>query len=179
MTHTLHASANSLIKSYITLAQDEALWQTNISEALSLVAQRSQTMINASRCSIWLFSNNKKELNCRVVWDETGYQHGPHTPVKSNDMPDYLTALEAEQAINASDVYTDSRTLCLIESYYKPNNIYSSLDATLRREGAACGVICFEQMHRPRKWSEEEISFPKSVADLLSQLLMFYSLRNS
>lgn len=179
MTHTLHTSPNSLIKSYITLAKDEALWQTNLTEALSLVAQRSQKIINANRCSIWLFSHNKKELSCRVAWDETGYQHAPLPTIQSNDMPSYVAALELEQTINANNVRTDPRVQCFTESYHKPNNIYASLDATLRHEGTACGVICFEQMHQPRKWSEEEISFAKSVADLLSQLLMFYSLRNS
>ena len=179
MTLIQHSVSGSLIRDFITLGKDEALWQTNLHDALSIVAQRSQQLINASRCSIWLFSHNKETLNCRVMCHESGFAQAPQFVIQSCEMNDYAAALESEQTINAHNARTDPRTQCFSETYHKPNNIYSALDATLRHEGSACGVICFEQTHKTRIWTEEEVRFATSVADLLSQLLMFYSLRNS
>ncbi|WP_053980516.1 GGDEF and EAL domain-containing protein [Marinagarivorans algicola] len=179
MTHPQNTEAGLLTKSYIELAKEETLWQTNLSEALNLIAQRSQAAIKASRCSIWLFNNNKKELRCQVMRDDTGYVHTHDKAIRSSDYPVYINALESDQTISASMALNDPRTQCFADNYLIPNNIHALLDATLRQEGAACGVICFEQTNTPRTWSHQEISFAASVADLLSQLLMFYSLRNS
>lgn len=178
----IHKILASLADKYICLAKDEMLWQTNLKRAMGIVAEHSQKAIGVDRCGIWLYESSnhaKKALNCQAFACDEQDIDIDTLSIHAVDYPPYFAALETNRVISAVNAKTDPRTACFTDSYLTPLNIASLLDATLHHEGAASGVICFEQLNNIREWSQEEINFATSVADLLSQLIMYYSLRNS
>ena len=178
----IHKTLVSLADKYICLAKDEMLWQTNLKRAMSIIADHSRKAIVADRCGIWLYdgaTHTKKTLHCQAFACDEQDIDIDALSIHAVDYPPYFAALETNRVISAVDAKIDPRTACFTDTYLTPLNIASLLDATLHHEGAASGVICFEQLNEIRQWSQEEINFATSVADLLSQLIMYYSLRNS
>ena len=177
-----HHILPSLADKYICLAKDEMLWQTNLKRAMGIVAKHSQQAVGVARCGIWLYSNPQaaeKTLNCQAFACDGPDTNTDELSIHAADYPPYFAALEDNRVICAHNARTDPRTACFADTYLEPFDITSLLDATLHHEGAASGVICFEHIKTMRQWNEEEINFATSVADLLSQLIMYYSLRNS
>ena len=171
--------AAPLASKYIRLAKDEELWQTNLQRAMNIVVSHCQVALKVARCSIWLYNHDQSELACQALANESGALGKPDHHIFAADYPDYFNALERNRVIRADNAREDPATKCFSEDYFKPNNIYALLDATLRREGSASGVLCIENTEVVRIWSEDEVNFATSVADLVSQLIMYYSLRNS
>jgi diguanylate cyclase (GGDEF)-like protein/PAS domain S-box-containing protein len=176
-------TSSTLTNDYVVLVKNEELWQTNLSQAMNIVAIHSQGAMKVTRCGIWLRDqtqpNGNNSLHCRALACNGRPMSCENLSIDSRAFPDYIAALETNRVISASHALTDPRTREFCAVYLEPNNIHSLLDATLRKEGSASGVICFEQAYRPRLWNQAEISFASSIADLVSQLIMYYSLRSS
>lgn len=182
LLHNNHRALPTLADEYTRLAKDDELWQTSLKRAMLIVAAHSQSALRVARCGVWLYQHSQQHgqtLNCQAFAEGNDLFSSEERCIQASDYPAYFKALEGSRVICADNAQTDPRTQCLCASYLTPNNVTSLLDATLHTEGAACGVICFEHTHSPRQWQQEEINFATSVADLLSQLIMYYSLRNS
>ncbi|HEY7771767.1 MAG TPA: diguanylate cyclase, partial [Marinagarivorans sp.] len=182
LLHNNHRALPTLADKYARLAKDEELWQTSLKRAMSIVADHSRTALNVARCGVWLYERDQQQvlsLNCQAFAHDTGLVSSEALSIRAGDYPTYFAALEGSRVICADDAQADPRTQCLASAYLTPNNVGALLDATLHSEGAASGVICFEHTQLPRQWQLEEIHFATSVADLLSQLIMYYSLCNS
>jgi diguanylate cyclase (GGDEF)-like protein/PAS domain S-box-containing protein len=170
--------SSALSLKYNRLIKEDELWQSTLQLAMDIVAKHGQRAMNVGRCSIWLYSDDFKTLTCSSL--AASHPEPLHQLVlNAADHPIYFAALETDRCIAAHDALNDMRTQSFAETYLRSRQIYALLDATLRREGAASGVICFENLNQPREWTDSEIHFASSMADLLSQLIMFYSLRSS
>lgn len=171
---------SQLSNNYARLLKDEQLWQTSLEQAMGIVVYYSQRALNVARCSIWLHSPHNTTLRCQTIVTEGEFSSSrSNTLMSASDYPLFFSALETERAISADNAHHDSRTRELAETYLKQYNIHAMLEATLRREGSTHGVLSFEHTQAPRKWTSEEINYATSVADLLSQLIVYYSLRDS
>src|SRR5690606_26760958 len=66
----------------------------------------------------------------------------------------------------------------MVEGYFAPLGIASTLDAPLYREGRLAGMLCLE--HRAeRAWTDDEADFAISAADMLAALFASDELREA
>ncbi|MBE9098379.1 PAS domain-containing protein [Vacuolonema iberomarrocanum] len=127
--------------------------------------------LDVARAGIWLF-----DQSCTVLQLWNGYEivsdnHTTGLELAAAAYPAYFEALTSHRMIAASDAYTDPRTCEFSETYLKPYNIMSMLDAPIWRRGKMVGVICLEAQGTPRNWVIEEENFAGSLADFVSLAL--------
>jgi two-component sensor histidine kinase len=83
-------------------------------------------------------------------------------------MPLYFKAFENEEIIVANDALNDKKTAELFEFYLKPLDIQSLMDIPIRIEGQIIGVVCFENVGKPREWTYQEQKYGLVTAQMIS-----------
>jgi PAS domain S-box-containing protein len=184
MTSQLTARGNTgagdhLAASFLGLVRDSGLWTGDLRAALQRVVAVAGEAVHAARASVWQLSANADRLDCVA---RQGAPAGAHLRVEGLSAaayPAYFAALSASRALDAGDAVNDRRTCELATDYLLPQGIGSMLDAGVWRAGRLVGVLCLEHVGSPRLWNRQEVSFAVSVADLVSQVLVFHALRDS
>lgn len=130
------------------------------------ITESTAKAMNVERVSIWKLSEDSEKITCLdLFWNEN---HEAGSEIFAKDYPNYFRCLFYQDAIIADDARTDAQTAEFTESYLKPFNIYSMIDYPIRLRGKTVGVICCEQVGRITHWEQEDHTFVKSVANLIS-----------
>jgi len=130
-----------------------------------LVRQSAETL-NVGRVSVWLYSEDKKALECDALYDlETqSYSHGQR--LNAEDFPTYFAAITASRVVAVDDAGADRITHEFSGEYLPENNVGAMLDATIWQEDEVIGVLCHEHIGETRHWRLDEESYVGSLADL-------------
>jgi diguanylate cyclase (GGDEF)-like protein/PAS domain S-box-containing protein len=168
-----------LQEAFLEMLKDRRLWTEDLASALRLAASFCASSLDVARCGIWLMDGEQTHLERQVLCDAEMREFGGTRAIPATEFPDYFKALDELRVIDASDAIHDHRTRELAPGLLLPKDIRSLLDATLRWEGRTRGVLCLEHVGTARLWSREEQNFAVSVADLISQLLVFNALRDN
>ena len=137
---------------------------------LATLNEKISTVLNVSRVSGWHLtkSNTNISLVCVDLWDTRDGSHTNGMCLDERDYSLYFESLMADRTLIIDDVFEDSRTKELRETYIRPNQITSMLDAPFHFAGDIAGVLCLEQTSEMRHWQVEEEAFVISAADILS-----------
>lgn len=171
--------ASLLSDTYLALSKDTEIWKGSLTHGLRRIARACANAMSVQRASIWQVNPQFSALTCLTLYREDTDRYEQGATLEAHTFPRYFAALANNRVIDASDARNDSRTREFAEVYLKPLGIMSMLDATLRSEGDIKGVLCLEEVGMARLWTREEQAFVASVADLVSQLMVLNTLRNS
>jgi signal transduction histidine kinase len=144
----------------------------NYPEAAKLIIDATINGLNVDRASIWSLNHTIDAMECVAL-----FTHGAFTSdmdgfiLYDHDYPRYFDALRNERFIVADDAHTHPDTSEFSVGYLTPLNIFSMLDAPIRKDGKIVGILCCEQMIAPRKWSMIEQSFAGMLADSAGRAL--------
>ncbi|HAU14059.1 MAG: hypothetical protein CMK83_13210 [Pseudomonadales bacterium] len=174
----VHSLSRQLSEAYVALSKSDAVWHSSLVQALRYITQTCANVLGVERASIWQTSPDLVAMECLCLYREDSNSFEQGAVLEARSFPRYFSALALERVINASDALNDPRTREFAEPYLNPLNIKSMLDGTLRSEGVTSGVLCLEQVGQRRLWTEDEQNFVGSVADLVSQVLLFNSFRD-
>jgi len=159
---------SALVKLFVTKVVTEG----DLERAAMEITEASAEALNIERVSIWLLTDNARELRCLDLFESTPRSHSSSIILRARDYPRYFQALCTERAIDAADAMTDPRTSEFTETYLAPAGITSLLDAPVRASGDVIGVVCLEHVGPSRPWWSDEISFASAIADQVAQLIM-------
>jgi len=138
--------------------------------ALERAVRVSARTLETERVSVWLIDPAGPQLRCTTLFERTPGRMSSGEVLDLAGCPGYEAALRSRKFVAADDARTDPRTRELADGYLIPNGIVSMLDAPLFRGGDVFGVVCHEHTGAPRIWSERDMDFAGSVADILSAL---------
>ena len=124
--------------------------------------------LDVERVGIWLFEDRGAALRCACLYHRSTDSHEAGGELALAGLPRYRLALEEHRGIVAHEARTDPRTSELTVGYLVPQGIFSMLDAPLFQHGEVVGVVCHEHVGSPRQWTEAEVAFAESVADLVA-----------
>lgn len=127
--------------------------------------------LDVERVGIWLFEDGREWLRCVCLYERSSDTHGTGARLRLADVPRYRAALEECPAIVAHDARSDPVTAELTPGYLDPLGIAAMLDAPLYRHGEVAGVVCHEHVGSPRRWTEAEVTFVESVADIVAHVM--------
>jgi len=153
-----------------------AMARLRVGEDARDLALREATRISAqtlgvARVGLWLLAHNPERIVCEVAYDEASGAYQPtEAALDEVSAPRYFQAIRARRAVVASDALHDPATSELL-GYLAPRGITSMLDAPVFLGGEIAGVVCHEHVGPPRVWTQHEIDFACSVADIVSVLL--------
>ena len=135
---------------------------------LDLVKQelviRMALALDVARASIWIHSENGRELHCIALFERKTETCTEGFVLKQNDYPRYFDAMLQNAHVSVSDAQADPRTSEFAEGYLKPLGITSMLDAVIPGGSGVVGVICAEHIGLKRKWTQQEEAFVISLA---------------
>ena len=142
----------------------------DLDAANSLILNSAIEGLQANRASIWLLSDDRHTMECRLLIDENNSR--PETiELCRENYPVYFAALDQDQAIIAHDACHDEITRELNDNYLVPLGITSLLDVPIHHRGIMTGIICCEHQGSPRIWSEKEVAFLSALANLYGRAL--------
>lgn len=177
MTHIpqqdYQVAAAELNDAYLVIAQDWSLWEQSLQQALGRITELVSLNLRVDRVSVWLIDRQAISLELMDLYENRRCVHSGGISIYERDYPTYFSTLRHNRIIDAVDAHTDSRTREFSQNYLKPLGIESMLDATLRKASKLAGVLCVEHTGSQRIWSEQERRFILSVADLVSQRLIY------
>ena len=172
-------SRNLLQASFIRLAKDEHLWQGDLHGALRNVTSTLADVLALPRVSVWLLDPSLGRLRCSLLFRTDSAQFESGLTLATSDLSDLLRQIDDERLVSIDDALHDKRLDRVRDSYLTPNDISAVVGAALHESSRLSGVLFLEHLGQARHWSRKELEFIRSVADLLSQLLVFHALRDS
>lgn len=153
------------------LSRSKSLVSGNTKEAFEEITKSAAETLNAERVSIWLFNPDKSEIICSNLYELSKNAFSFGEKLIASKYPKYFEALKQERVIDAHYAISDPRTYEFATSYLSKFGIRSMLDAPVLLRGEVVGVICHEHAGKPKVWSQEEINFAGSIADMISLIL--------
>ena len=143
-----------------------ALDSGDLEQARSTLVVAAASGLGIGRAGIWLWRDDNQAIECVTLADNR-HQTADQQPLLTREtFPAYFEALDTERVIAAHDATSHPATLEFKEGYLLPNNITSILDLPLRYRGKVVGILCCEHIGPQRFWTEPQIQFASSLADL-------------
>lgn len=156
-----------LNETLISQSQNPLFYEGNVSEGAKALTKEVTDSINADRCSIWLYNNDRTSIICKQLYIEEEDEWYQNIELFKKDFQPYFLSLLINPIIIADDAESHPATSCFTESYLKPLGIKSMLDVPIIYKGETIGVICIES-YSERKWDKVEVDFAQMLASLFS-----------
>jgi PAS domain S-box-containing protein len=138
---------------------------------LAAITRVSAEALAVSRASLWLYDDERTAITCIELFDVGTASHTAGLRLRESDFPNYFRALRDSNVVAVDDAARDPRTSEFTDTYLRPLNIRSMMDAPLHGKGLVVGVLCFEQVETLRSWTTDERTFATAISNLVSLAL--------
>ena len=155
-------------KVLMELTKNNDIQSGNWNAAMEKLTSTISNQLQVSRCGIWLMNTTRNKLNCEKLYNQKARTYEAGIELLAKDFPGYFEAITREDVIAAKDAVLNGATKELAEGYLQRQDIQSILDVPFFSEGRLTGIICCEHQHEQKEWTEEDIEFLKSCADLVT-----------
>lgn len=137
-----------------------------LEQSIQMVTKNAAKGTGINRVSFWEYYFDV--IKCYDLYELEKNQHSNGLFLDRTNYPIYFEAIEKENQIIASDVYTKKETSEFCPAYFPAHKIKSLLDSPIYINGILKGIICFETTNELQNWDEEDINFSKSIADIIA-----------
>ncbi len=127
--------------------------------------------LGIARVSLWCFDDQRNLITCEQLLDHDEKPGCEKSTFYRRDLPAYFDALDHQRVIRAVDAHNHPATAEFTASYLIPSNIVSMLDVPIRFGGEMIGIVCCEQRHTKKDWTDDETHFVAALADLYGRVL--------
>lgn len=131
----------------------------------------ARELLDLTVASLWLVQDDGAVLAPFRVAARTRLGQEPQ-PFLMADVATYIENLGQGEILAVEDVLGDPRTNELYRRRVLQHRSGATLDAPLCVAGELFGVLCFEQRDRPRRWTQEDQAFARSLAQIAAQALL-------
>ncbi len=145
-----------------------------LNPALQQITEAGSEILNAQRCSVWLYNDDHSVIECLDLYETAIQRHSQGVALAAQDFPGYFRALELGGIIVADDAHLHSAMREFSEPYLKPFGIVSLLDAPIIVGGQVVGMLCCERTGVPRAWQVDDQTFASSAAAICALALESY-----
>lgn len=136
---------------------------------LELLTHFMSTLLNVTRVSVWKYNRDRREIKCRLLYDNDKESFNSGMVLSVEDYPSYFEALKQEKIIVADQARTHQATSEFTKTYLTSYNIQSMLDVPIYSSERHNGILCLEHTgDLTREWTANEVSIAINVADKIS-----------
>lgn len=132
------------------------------------IAKLTATTLEIDRVSVWKFEEKNTDLTCKSAFSLRDQKFVKPSVFKAKNYPEYFTHLFESKTIRVDDVKRDQRTINLVDSYFKPLNIISTLDVLIQSRNSNYGVLCFEHLGSKKEWCNDDEQFATSISNIVA-----------
>lgn len=155
-------------KVLMDLTKNNDIQSGNLNSALERITATIGQQLNVSRSGVWSISATRNKIACEKLYQLRTRTFDSKIELLGKSAPDFFEAITREEVLAVKDTSAHPATRDLGEEYLQPNNVRSLLVVPYFAEGRLSGVIMCEQQGDPKDWTEEDIEFLKSCADLVT-----------
>lgn len=170
--------SNRLQAAFIRLAKDEHLWSGDLHGALRNATTTLAEVLELRRASVWRLGEDRRTLQCQLLFRTDLQVFESAAKFEVAGCPRFFAALDEDRLLEVPDAIGDPRVAELQGGPLRSGGPGAMLCAALHEAGRLSGVLCLEHIGSSRLWNREEQLFAVSVADLLSQLQVFHTLKD-
>lgn len=134
-------------------------------EMMKNLLEVSSATLGVERSSYWNYFTEK--IKCLNLYEADKKKFEKGFVLKREEYPSYFNTLENELQVVSANVLKDPITKELARNYAIKNNIKSKMSTPVFINGGLNGLLCFESTNEIRNWDNEDISFARSVCDLI------------
>ncbi|WP_278404222.1 PAS domain-containing protein [Pseudoalteromonas ruthenica] len=149
------------------LTVDDAILNGDLDAAKHIITRMVSRTLNTHRVSIWLFDDAHQEMHLLSLYEQDKNSHSESGVLVGEQYPTYFGAIQKRAVLSISDAHNDPLTREFLQDYLQPLNIHALLDCAIPGRHGMVGVVCAEQLHEPRVWSENDENFLIAIANIL------------
>ncbi|MEX0900850.1 MAG: diguanylate cyclase [Gammaproteobacteria bacterium] len=137
-------------------------------QATAAIVEASSLAVGVERTGVWIFDEANRSVTCSDLFEATPRKHSSGQTLGAAEISDYVEAMPGEEFIEITDTSTDPRAIGAYDTYFKPLNIGSVLDAPIRHDGRVIGILSHEHVGGTRDFTEDEKRSAMFFANLVS-----------
>ncbi len=137
-----------------------------INSIINLIIENAATVSNSNRVSYWKY--REKTIICECIYYLDSNSFGKKIILKKDNYPIHTQKIKQGIQLYKNNVNEDIQSNEFYESYYSIYDIKSSIDTPILLNGELLGVLSFETTHEQRNWDQEDLTFARTIADILS-----------
>jgi PAS domain S-box-containing protein len=159
-----HQKANSYNLTLTQLATNPNLPLLPYQEILNIILEKASKVLEIEQISVWNLENNNFE--CVNLYNVKSNEYSQGFLITHSECPIYYNALKTGKILIANNVCENKDTIEFCEDTDYP--LKSLLDVPIFLNGELTGIVCFEMIDNFKKWDDEDISFARSIAEVVS-----------
>ncbi len=138
--------------------------------ALQRILRIDSHVLDVDRASYWDLASDSRAITCELGYVDSADALERGAVLTDADARAYLDELTRAKVIDVADVDHDPRTVEL-RTYCESRHIRAMLDIPVWVGSRLAGVVCHEHVGSVRQWTEAEVDFALSVAQVIATAL--------
>lgn len=173
------------IEEYERKRKDKIIWYQSALLELNKIDKNDFTIASRKVCeidaqtlgvdfvSVWSKSNKSFNIYCNNIYDlqKTIHTEGEFFKVDEHKVKKMFEIFEEDGSITVNDTSIDSIIESFKDEKFVRQDILSLLYTPVWSQGKIVGMVCHE-CRQKREWTLEDINFTKSIADIISILML-------
>ena len=139
----------------------------NFDELLNNALSIDCNTLNIERVGLWLLNEDNSLLVNKATWVNSKQKIIYEDSCEISKIKCYFDYFSSNRIIATESIIEEERFDC-IEDYLNKNYIFSKLDATIKISGKITGILTHEHINTKKFWTQQEIEFASSVAEMIS-----------
>ncbi len=139
----------------------------NFDELLNNALSIGCNTLNIERVGLWLLNEDNSLLVNRATWVNSKQKIIYEDSYEISKIKCLFDYFSSNRIIATESIVEEERFDC-IEDYLNKNYIFSRLDATIKISGKTTGILTHEHINTKKIWTQQEIEFASSVAEMIS-----------
>lgn len=157
-----------VIKQQAALLEISKLKESTIENFFKQITEITSIPLQSDRTSIWLFNQEKTEIECKDLYLPSERTHSAGRTMKSEEFNNYFGRVRSKP-LKIENANIDPRSKEFTEKFLNPFGTESILMSRLRLKHEIVGIICYESKNPQKKsWTPEEYDFSLSVSGFIS-----------
>jgi PAS domain S-box-containing protein len=152
--------------------------RTSFAAAVRIITEMAAAVLEVEYASVYQVDERAGVSRCVDDWMRSLARHGTRPDAKLADFRDLLAGLERERIIAFDDVLADTR-LAARHQHMRERDMRSGILAGIYFGTAMRGHVTFITAGESRRWTAEDISFARSVADVIGLVFVTTQLREA
>jgi PAS domain S-box-containing protein len=138
----------------------------DIDSVVELIIKEAAIASKTNRVSYWEYTEDA--ITCTNLFSTDNHKLNKKTVLKKEHYPVYFNSIKNKTIINAPDVFNQLEISEFTKDAFLKNDIKSMLDIPIFTNGQLTGILCFESTQNKRIWDNEDISFGRTISDIIS-----------
>ncbi len=164
-TENFQSDPQTLNDALARITKSHTLTAGDYEKAAYVIATEGVIALDATRISVWQVLHEKNCLQCVLFYTKADNFAEKIDDFSLDSRVGYLDALNNDRVLCFDGEHTEELA-AFVDDYNE--DLTAMLDAPVRMQGELVGVVCIEQMHTPRIWTQAEKNFASSLADFLA-----------